>query len=106
VYTDEAVAYFGLSADYAHDVINHAECYVDRQMHTNGLENFWSLLKRGLHGTYISVEPFYLFRYIDEQAFRFNHRKLSDAERFTIVVRPVTGKRLTHAGLAGKTEDA
>jgi transposase-like protein len=61
LYTDEVVSYFGLRKDYAHKVINHAEAYVDGQIHTNGMENFWSLLKRGLHGTYISVEPFHLF---------------------------------------------
>ena len=72
-------------------------------VHTNAMENFWSLLKRGLHGTYISVEPFHLFRYIDEQAFRFNNRKMTDAERFDIGVREITGKRLTYEELIGKT---
>src|SRR5581483_12282531 len=72
VYTDQLKSYFGLCADYAHDVINHAEAYVNGQIHTNGLENFWSLLKRDLGGTYVSVEPFHLFRYVDEQAFRYN----------------------------------
>ena len=71
-------------------------------VHTNGMENFWSLLKRGLHGTYISVEPFHLFRYIDEQACRFNNRKMDDAERFDVVVREISGKRLTYAELTGK----
>ena len=105
LYTDEALAYFGLQANYVHDVINHAETYVNGQIHTNGLENFWSLLKRGLGGTYISVEPFHLFRYIDEQAFRYNHRKdesgkpLNDAERFTAAVSQIVGKRLTYAQL-------
>src|SRR5580698_3319944 len=75
LFTDEANAYFGLRADYVHEFINHAETYVKGNVHTNGLENFWSLLKRGLGGTYISVEPFHLFRYVDEQAFRYNHRK-------------------------------
>jgi transposase-like protein len=95
LYTDEVVTYFGLRADYAHKVINHAERYVEGQVHTNGMENFWSLLKRGLHGTYISVEPFHLFRYIDEQVFRFNTRKITDAERFAAVMKQIVGRRLT-----------
>ena len=56
-------------------VIDHAKTYVEGNVHTNGIENFWSLLKRGIHGTYVSVEPFHLFRYVDEQAFRYNNRK-------------------------------
>jgi transposase-like protein len=95
VYTDELQSYDGLSADYIHNVIDHAERYVDGQIHTNGCENFWSLLKRALKGTYVSVEPFHLFRYLDEQAFRFNTRKLSDAARFAITAASVFGKRLT-----------
>jgi hypothetical protein len=80
VYTDELLSYFGLDEHYTHQVINHAEAYVDGKVHTNGLENFWSLLKRGLGGTYAAVEPFHPFRYIDEQAFRYNHRKdMNDA---------------------------
>ena len=75
VFTDELHAYFGLQAEYDHDVINHMEAYVNGNIHTNGIENFWSLLKRTLNGTYVSVEPFHLFRYVDEQAFRFNNRK-------------------------------
>src|SRR5712692_5950354 len=72
LYTDELLSYQGLESDYAHKVINHAVAYVDGAVHTNTLENFWSLLKRGLSGTYVSVEPFHLFRYLDEQAFRYN----------------------------------
>ena len=68
-------SYMGLSEEYVHEVINHAEKYVDGRVHTNGLENFWCLLKRGLGGTYVSVEPFHLYRYLDEQMFRYNHRK-------------------------------
>ncbi len=94
-----------MSADYQHAVIYHAVEYVNGNVHTNGMENFWSLLKRGLHGTYISVEPFHLFRYIDEQAFRFNNRKMTDAERFDLGVRDIVGKRLTYTELTGKTED-
>ena len=75
LYTDELLSYEGLEGQYAHQVINHAVKYVDGRVHTNGLENFWSLLKRGLNGTYVSVEPFHLFRYLDEQAYRYNNRK-------------------------------
>ena len=76
----------GLNKEYIHQVIDHAVAYVDGNVHTNGCENFWSLLKRGLHGTYISVEPFHLFRYLDEQCFRFNNRKMTDSERFRLAV--------------------
>ncbi len=85
--------------DYEHHIINHAKAYAEGNVHTNGLENFWSLLKRTLRGTYISVEPFHLFRSLDEQAFRFNTRKLSDAARFAITAGSVFGKRLTFAHL-------
>lgn len=85
-----------------HNVINHAEEYARGHIHTNGIENFWSLLKRGRGGTYISVEPFHLFRYLDEQSFRFNNRKLPDGERFSIVVKQVVGRRLTYSELIGK----
>ena len=76
--------------------------YVEGAVHTNTMENFWSLLKRGLHGTYVSVEPFHLFRYLDEQAFRYNERKLTDAERFSIAVKGIVGKRVTFDELTGK----
>lgn len=82
MYTDSFPAYRGLDTEYQHGVIDHAEKYVDGQIHTNGCEHFWSLLKRAIRGTYVSVEPFHLFRYLDEQSFRFNNRKLTDAERF------------------------
>jgi len=101
VFTDELSAYLGLDRDYVHNVINHAEKYVDGQVHTNGLENFWSLLKRALKGTYVSVEPFHLFRYLDEQVFRFNERKLSDAQRFSLAITGIVGKRLTYQDLIG-----
>jgi hypothetical protein len=105
VMTDALMAYVGLNAEYAHEIIDHAEAYVRDNVHTNGLENFWSLLKRTLGGTYVSVEPYHLFRYVDEQAFRFNNRKpMSDADRFSFLVRKVVGKRLTYAELTGKTE--
>ena len=84
----------------------HAEQYVKGRVHTNGLENFWSLLKRGLRGTYVAVEPFHLFRYVDEQVFRFNNRKdLNDSQRFTLAMSKIAGKRLTYAELTGKDID-
>src|SRR5665213_2201194 len=102
VYSDELKSYDGLD-EYTHAVINHAETYVNGQIHTNGMENFWSLLKRGLKGTYVSVEPFHLFRYVDEQAFRYNTRKdMTDAERFEILCTKITGKRLTYDVLIAK----
>lgn len=103
LYTDALKSYDGLAQEYAHGVIDHAEKYVDGKVHTNGLENFWSLLKRSINGTYISVEPFHLYRYLDEHAYRFNHRKLSDAERFSIAVSGIVGKRVTYEELTGKT---
>jgi hypothetical protein len=93
-----------MDEEYTHNVINHLESYAEGNVHTNGMENFWSLLKRGINGTYVSVEPFHLFRYVDEQAFRFNNRlPLSDADRFSYLVKKVVGKRLTYAELTGKT---
>ncbi len=103
VYTDLLLSYEGLETDYAHRVVDHAVEYVNGMIHTNGLENFWSLLKRGIGGTYVSVEPFHLFRYLDEQAFRYNNRKnKSDADRFSKVISQVAGKRLTYAEVTGK----
>jgi transposase-like protein len=103
IYSDALMSYMGLKENYRHDVIDHAECYVDGQVHTNGLENFWSLLKRGLKGTYISVEPFHLFRYLDEQVFRYNFRSLEhDGLRFEHVASHILGKRLTYAEVTGK----
>jgi transposase-like protein len=104
VFTDDAAAYYGMLTEYDHQIINHAETYVKGNVHTNGIENFWALLKRGLNGTYVSVEPFHLFRYVDEAAFRFNNRlPMSDADRFSYLVRKIVGKRLTYAELTGKT---
>jgi hypothetical protein len=80
IFSDAWIAYNGLDRDYVHQVIDHAEKYVDGNVHTNTIENFWSLLKRGLKGTYISVEPFHLFRYLDEQAFRYNERKTDECQ--------------------------
>ena len=94
VHTDALRAYNQLGESYIHNVINHAEKYVDGQIHTNGIENFWSLLKRCIRGTYVSVEPFHLFRYLDEQTFRFNTRRGTDADRFVKTAAALTGKRL------------
>lgn len=108
VYTDEAPVYRSLPKDYVHEFVNHMESYVRGNVHTNGLENFWSLLKRGLNGTYIAVEPFHLHRYLDEQMFRYNNRKdkdgqkLTDAERFKVALSQIVGKRLTFAEVTGK----
>jgi len=102
--TDEWSGYKG--TDFQHEVINHAEEYVRGLVHTQGIDNFWSLLMRGLGGTYVSVEPFHLFRHIDEQAFRYNNRKMSDAQRFDLAARGMVGKRLTLAELTGKTDAA
>lgn len=102
VHTDELQTYFGLKANYTHEVINHTIAYAIDNVHTNGIENFWSCLKRSLGGTYVSVEPFHLFRYVDEQAFRFNNRNLNDSHRFKYAMRHIVGRRLTYAELTGK----
>ncbi|MGA2095353.1 MAG: IS1595 family transposase [Candidatus Acidiferrum sp.] len=107
VFTDAASGYTGLNAQYIHNVIDHAEAYVKGNIHTNGLENFWSLLKRGLKGTYISTEPFHLFRYLDEQSFRYNNRgsketPMNDGDRFQLALSQIGGKRLTFAEVTGK----
>ncbi len=107
VYTDDAVPYDNLRWKYIHETVNHAEEYVRGQVHTNGLENFWSLLKRNLKGTYVAVEPFHLERYVDEQVFRYNNRAtkdnpLTDSDRFLLALSQVAGKRLTFAELTGK----
>jgi transposase-like protein len=101
VFSDALASYNDLSRDYTHQVIDHAESYVRGKVHTNGLENFWSLLKRAIKGTYVSVEPFHLFRYLDERAFRFNARKTDDGSRFLAVLRSIVGKRLTYENLIG-----
>ncbi len=106
VYTDSAVSYEqGMQWRFVHDVVNHTETYVRGRVHTNGMENFWSLLKRGLKGTYVAVEPFHLSRYVDEQVFRYNNRKdKNDADRFAIAMSQIAGRRLTYAELTGKDE--
>ena len=102
VYSDALKSYDGLSMFFHHKVIDHAVSYVDGNVHTNSMENYWSLLKRTLKGTYVSVEPFHLFRYLDEQSFRFNERKGNDADRFGLALSKVSGKRVTYKELTGK----
>jgi transposase-like protein len=111
VYTDEWIGYNALKENFVHEVVNHVSEYVNGQVHTNGIENFWSLLKRTLKGTYVAVEPFHLQRYVDEQVFRFNNRAtkdnpLTDSDRFSMAVRKIVGKRLTFAELTGKVGTA
>jgi transposase-like protein len=107
LYTDQAASYDGLAKMYAHEIVNHMEEYVNGRVHTNGLENFWSLLKRSLSGTYVAVEPFHVFRYVDEQVFRYNNRgtkkdKVNDYDRFNRAMSQVFDKRLTFAEVTGK----
>lgn len=102
VYTDALRSYNQLDQEYIHNVINHAVAYVHGNVHTNGIENFWSLLKRCIKGTYVSVEPFHLFRYLDEQSFRFNNRKVTDQIRFLAASQMIIGRRLTYSQLTGK----
>lgn len=104
LYTDEADVYKQLNGEFVHAFVNHLSQYVEGRVHINGLENFWSLLKRTLGGTYVSVDPLHLFRYLDEQCFRYNFRKLTDGERFLILIAQVIGRRLTYAQLVGKEE--
>jgi hypothetical protein len=107
IHSDEHGGHWRMDSEYNHEMVNHLESYVQGNVHTNTLENFWSLLKRGLSGTYISVEPFHLFRYVDGQAFRYNNRKdMTDSDRFDLAVRQVVGKRLTWAEVTGKTQVA
>jgi transposase-like protein len=103
LYTDMHLGYWGLDSDFAHQMVDHAVEYVRGHVHTNGIENFWSLLKRGLTGTYISVEPFHLQAYIAEQVFRYNNRKdMNDGARFVKILSQIVGKRLTYAELTGR----
>ena len=104
LYSDDLRSYDGLEGQYAHAVVNHAVKYVDGRVHTNGLENFWSLLKRGLNGTYVSVEPYHLHRYLDEQAYRYNNREdMNDFDRFRLATSQIVGRRLTYADASGQT---
>jgi transposase-like protein len=99
VYTDALLSYQGLDDAYIHEVIDHSESYVEGRVHTNGIENFWSLFKRIIYGTHHSVEPFHLDRYLDEATYRFNSRKTTDAARFVDAMRRTQGKRLTYKQL-------
>jgi transposase-like protein len=110
LFTDDLGGYKGMG-DYEHRIIDHAVRYVCGRVHTNGMENFWSLLKRGLNGTYVAVEPFHLFRYLDEQSFRYNNRNtknnpVNDGERFERALSNVLNKRVTYAELTGKGSGA
>jgi hypothetical protein len=102
VSTDALASYNGLSDEYTHNVVDHAVTYVDGNVHTNGLENFWSLLKRTIKGTYVSCEPFHLFRYLDEQTFRFNERGEDNHGRFLLLAAGIIGRRLTYKRLIGE----
>jgi ISXO2-like transposase domain len=104
IITDALKSYEGLDDEYTHNVIDHAEAYVRGHVHTNGMENFWSLLKRAIKGTYVAVEPWHLFRYVDEEVFRYNERRDSrgDGGRFAKVLGSVTGRRITYRTLTGK----
>jgi hypothetical protein len=111
VYSDSCIAYDQLRYRFVHDVVDHTKEYVRGRVHTNGLENFWSLMKRGLKGTYVCVEPFHLDRYVDEQVFRYNNRgskenPMTDADRFSLALTQIIGKRLTYAELTGKNATA
>ncbi len=107
LYTDYLLSYDGLASEFAHQVVDHAVEYVNGQAHTNGLENFWSLLKRSISGTYVSVEPFHLFRYLDEQTYRFNQRRnMDDFDRFKLACSQIVGKRLSWDSLTGKQTEA
>jgi hypothetical protein len=110
LYTDQAVAYTAFEQEFIHEVVDHSREYVRGDVSTQGLENFWSLLKRGLKGTYIAIEPFHLHRYLDEQLFRYNNRAtkdnpLTDSDRFVLAVTQIVGKRLTYAELTGKESE-
>lgn len=110
IHTDEHAGYQGLDKDYIHEVINHMEAYVRGHVSTNGMENFWSLFKRQLGGTHVSVEPFHLFRYLDEEMFRYNYRKdgerkLTNSDRFNLILSQIAGKRLTYKEVTGKVEE-
>lgn len=103
LFTDEYNAYQSLPGEFTHEIINKLEGYVKGRVHVNGMENFWSLLKRSIKGTYVSVDPVHLQAYVDEQVFRFNNRKdMNDADRFDVVMSQIVGKRTTYAELTGK----
>jgi transposase-like protein len=105
LYTDAFASYrHGMEADYVHEVIDHSESYVRGRVHTNGIENFWSLFKRVIYGTHHSVEPFHLDRYLGETVLRFNTRKMTDASRFSMTTARTAGRRITYKELTGKID--
>lgn len=110
IYSDGLADYKPLSKmQFVHDTVNHATEYVRGQVHTQGIENFWSLLKRSLRGTYVAVEPFHLDRYVTEQVFRYNNRAtkdnpLNDGDRFALIVSQIVGRRITYNQLTGKAD--
>src|SRR6266576_2141359 len=104
IITDKFSSYYRLPDEYIHQVIDHAVSYAEGHVHVNCLENFWSLLKRALKGTYVNVQPFHLFRYLDEQAFRFNERKDNDKGRFLKAIASFAGKRLMYSNLIGQED--
>jgi len=105
IYSDEHGAYRQLDSEgFQHGFVRHAEFYVDGLVHTNGIENFWTLLKRCIRGTHVSIEPFHTFRYLDEEAFRFNERFGNDQDRFMLALSGISGKRVTYKELTGKVE--
>lgn len=104
VYTDAAPAYNMVCLTHLHQFVDHLTTYVAGKVHTNGIENFWSLLKRSLKGTYVAVAPFHLERYVDEQAFRYNQRTTNDAGRFSRVLNATLGKRLTYRVLTAQND--
>ena len=106
LYTDEFNSYDNLPEGITREFVNHLHSYVMGRVHTNGMENFWSLLKRTLKGTYVSVDPVHLQAYVDEQAFRFNNREFRDADRFVSVLSQIAGHRLTFKELITKELDA
>lgn len=107
LYSDALAGYEGLDGEFFHQIVDNAVEYVRGNVHTNTLENFWSLLKRGIKGTYVSVEPFHLFRYLDEQTFRYNYREdLDDRGRFDLAVSRIIDRRLTWKRLTGKIQDS
>jgi transposase-like protein len=101
LFSDALKSYDGLN-EFQHQVIDHAVAYVEGNVHTNNCENFWSLLKRSRHGTYVSVEPFHLLRYVDEEAFRYNNRNMTDSQRFVCAMHHIVGRRLTYKELTDK----
>ena len=103
IYTDEWLSYDKLPSGFTHEFVEHLSSYVKGRVHTNGMENFWSLLKRTLKGTYVSVDPAHLQAYVDEQVFRYNNRKeMNDSDRFSTVLTQIVGKRVTYKQLIGK----